>query len=250
MAKIQNPQDEKGILLINKTTFDTTVERIENNLDAEILRSTSMDTSLQESIDQVAFVVADEIDRATKAEISLNSKISENKDTISNIQTSISNLETNLKVNEYEIERVDFKIETVNTRINELEDKVSFAVKINDVRGTKERIIAYKNSENGTTPLNTIDELYKIDFVLSKGGIFTYNAVVSNPDIATLSDITDNPTSGMQQISYNLTFNAVPATNTVIYIILDSICGEAGTGADSQHVTHILPIEIIVNPEN
>ena len=247
MAKIHNPQDEKGISLINQTTFDAAVERIETNLNAEIVRSTEADDNLEGEISQVAFVVADEISRATKAENALNNKIQENKNTISSIEEQITDLSIDLDIVNSDIEIVNSKITSIREEMQELSEGISYIAKVNDVRASKERVIAYKNTESGVVPAESIDETYKVEFELSKGKIFTYNAVATDP-IITISDVTETPAPGIQSIRYSLNFATVPAANTTVYIILDSICGDENSGAHSQHVTHILPFEIIVTP--
>ncbi len=93
MAKINNPQDQNGIGLINQTVFDeehalrvAEETRIEGKLDAEVERSTNKDNSLDDKINAeisratinesvISVILNDEIARASAEESRIEGKL-------------------------------------------------------------------------------------------------------------------------------------------------------------------------------
>ena len=98
MAKIHNPQDQDGILLINQTVFDGEVAArtgavtlLQSNIDNEVADRQAADSTLQSIIDAekeraiitestLSTVIVDEVSRAEEAEAALQSAINTEKD--------------------------------------------------------------------------------------------------------------------------------------------------------------------------
>ena len=108
MAKIHNPQDQDGILLINQTAFDGEVSArteadtlLQSNIDNEVADRQAADSTLQSIIDAekeraiiaestLSTVIVDEISRAQEAETTLQSAINTEKDRAMDAESNLT----------------------------------------------------------------------------------------------------------------------------------------------------------------
>ena len=135
MAKIHNPQDQDGIVLINQTVFDGEVSdrtqadtQLQTNIDNEVDARIQADTQLQTNIDS-------EVNNRTQADTELQTNIDNEVNTRIQADTQLqTNIDNEVGRATSEEEKLLAAIEAEETRAIDKEDKLNTAIEAEETR--------------------------------------------------------------------------------------------------------------------